>query len=202
MNYSEIVSTALAYSDRADSVDVSSNIDNFLRIVESRVNRKLRTSNQTKRAQIVTSSSIDFYALPSDFAGLRNIESVIDTERANYEYVTPEKINVHISNNLSEKVYTIIGNSLQICPPLDDTVLEINYYQRIIPLTSTADTNWLSTVAPDAYVQGLLVEINSFVKDPDSAAIWEARFNTTVGELDLEDSKDRWSGPPPMVRMA
>jgi hypothetical protein len=202
MNYSEIVSTALAYADRADNTYVSSNIDNFLRIVESRVNRSLRTAKQTKRAQIVTSADTYFYALPTDFAGLRNAESVIETQRGNYEYVTPEKINVHITNNLSEKVYTIIGRSLQICPPLDDTILEINYYQRIIPLDSTNDTNWLSEYAPDAYIQGLLVEINSFVKDADASSLWDARFNLTVAELDLEDAKDRWSGPPPMIRIS
>lgn len=202
MNYSEIVSTALAYSDRAGSEEVTANMDNFLRIVEAKVDRKLQTRNQSKRAQILMSTNKEYYSLPSDFAGLRTIYTVVEDERKNFEYVTPEKMNVHITNNLSEYVYTIMGNSLQIHPTFDDIVLQILYYQRIIPLTSTNITNWLSNYAPDAYIFGALCEISYFAKDLDSANLWEARFNIVVDDIDLEDAKDRWSGPPPVIRIA
>ena len=200
MNYTDVVNTALGYSDRADSDEIVANMDNFLRIVEAKVDRKLQTRNQSKRAQIVTTQDTEYYALPSDFAGLRTIYTVVETQRKNFEYITPEKMNVHITNNLSEYAYTIIGNSLQIHPTFDDTVLQITYYQRISPLTSSNTTNWLSNYAPDAYIFGLLSEINWFVKDPDSANMWEARFNNIINDIDLEDAKDRWSGPPPVIR--
>lgn len=200
MNYTDIINTALSYSDRADSDEIQANMDNFLRIVEAKVDRKLQTRNQSKRVQIVMSEGTEYYALPSDFAGLRAIYTVVESERKNFEYVTPEKMNVHITNNLSEYVYTIMGNSLQVQPVSDDTILQIMYYQRIIPLTATADTNWLSTYAPDAYIFGTLCEINYFAKDAQTAGIWEARFNLVLDDIDLEDAKDRWSGPPPVIR--
>lgn len=200
MNYTDIINTALSYSDRAGSDEIQANMDNFLRIVEAKVDRKLQTRNQSKRAQIVMSEGTEYYALPSDFAGLRAIYTVVESERKNYEYVTPEKMNVHITNNLSEYVYTIMGNSLQVQPVMDDTILQIMYYQRIIPLTATADSNWLSTYAPDAYIFGVLCEINYFAKDVQTAGIWEARFNLVIDDIDLEDAKDRWSGPPPVIR--
>jgi hypothetical protein len=146
------------------------------------------------------STDTEYYALPSDFAGLRAIFTVVETERKNFDYVTPEKMNVHITNNLNEYVYTIMGNSLQIHPTFDDTILQIMYYQRITPLTSINDTNWLSNYAPDAYIFGVLCEINYFVKDAQTANIWETRFNLIIDDIDLEDAKDRWSGPPPVIR--
>jgi hypothetical protein len=200
MNYTDIINTSLSYSDRANSDEIQANMDNFLRIVEAKVNRKLQTRNQSKRAQIVLTADTEYYALPSDFAGLRSIFTVVETERKNFDYVTPEKMNVHITNNLNEYVYTIMGNSLQIHPTFDDTILQIMYYQRVTPLTATNDTNWLSNYAPDAYIFGTLCEINYFVKDVQTAGIWETRFNLIIDDIDLEDAKDRWSGPPPVIR--
>lgn len=200
MNYTDVINTSLSYSDRANSDEIQANMDNFLRIVEAKVNRKLQTRNQSKRAQIVLTADTEYYALPSDFAGLRTIFTVVENERKNFEYVTPEKMNVHITNNLNEYVYTIMGNSLQIHPTFDDTILQIMYYQRVTPLTSTNDTNWLSNYAPDAYIFGTLCEINYFAKDVQTAGIWEARFNLIIDDIDLEDAKDRWSGPPPVIR--
>lgn len=204
MNYTDIVNTALLYADRGDDDEVTSKVDSFLRIVEARINRVLQTRNQSKRAYLLTSSTADYYSLPSDFAGLRNI--ILKTEVNSIsgtpmEYMTPEYLNAYIEAGNTGAYYTIISNSIQIPPVDDNQVLEVIYYQKIVPLTSTASENWLSSYSPDTYIQGLLVEISSFVKDADSAALWESRFKGSLDEISLEDAIDRWSGPPLSVRL-
>lgn len=201
MNYSDIVDTALAYADRTDSTEVASRIDKFLRVVEARVNRVLQTRMQSKRAQIVTTEGQEFYGLPDDFAGLRDIEIVVDNNRQTLQFMAPEALSLHINSSGVTPAYTIIGNSIRVWPQGGNQVIEILYYQRIIPLSSTATENWLSKISPDAYIQGLLVEINTFVKDADAAALWDGRFRQTLADMELEDSWDRWSGPTMSVRL-
>ena len=39
-----------------------------------------------------------------------------------------------------------------------------------------------------------MVEISAFVKNPDATSLWNSRFKESLGEIDLDDSKARWSG--------
>jgi hypothetical protein len=204
LTYDEIKATALDYADRADDTDVVNRLDAFLRVVEARVNRVLQTGRQSKRSHIYTNSGHSFYALPDDFAGMRSIvlkTTTSDNSGIILDYVVPEVMNTHINQNRSNGVYTIIGCSLQVWPVTDNYVLEIVYYQQLVPLSSTVPENWLTRMSPDAYIQGLLVEINSFVRDQEAALLWDGRFKQTLVDMQYEDDIDRWSGPAPAVRL-
>jgi len=79
-------------------------------------------------------------------------------------------------------------------------IIEIVYYQKLVPLTSLATTNWLSASHPDVYTFGLLVEISSFVKDAEAKALWDARFMDAVAAIQTDDDRIRWSGTPLTIR--
>ena len=147
-----------------------------------------------------------YYGLPADFSGARDVEFV-DIGGANREtlsLVTPEQMTQRAASTLVtgvQPVYTIVANQIQIYPPQDGRVMEIVYYQNLPNLTVLDAENWLSAYAPDAYVFGLLVEINAFVKDATSAQLWDGRFKEVMNELDADDQRGRWSGPSLKVRV-
>ena len=205
MNYSDIIAIAKDYADRTDDADVAVRMDGFLRMVESRVNRTLQTGRQARRAHIFTSKDSTFYTLPVDFAGMRNIvmkDLTTDHAGVVLDYVSPEMIQSYILAEGAMPVYTVVAGSLQVWPVLDAKVLEIVYYQRLPELTALEPTNWLTASAPDVYIQGLLVEIMSFVRDHQASEMWDGRFRATLDEMQYDDSIDRWSGPSPAVRIA
>lgn len=206
MDYAGIVSTALAYSDRATSIPVSSNMDNFLRIVESRVNRQLliMRMSSTVYTPIDTTQLQPFrYALPDDFLAERSIR-ITQLETPSYSnvllLVNHEQFS-NIQNNVSSlPVYMLISGFIQINPvpvnAVDATyILEINYFKGVPAIISGA-TNWLSQYYPDIYIFGLMVEINSFVKDAETTAMWDARFQGALSELSNFDNKAVYSGTP------
>jgi hypothetical protein len=212
MNYQEVIRTALTYTDRLADPELSEQLpdqswprlDLALRMVESRVNRNLQTRNQSKRAYIITSIAKEYYGLPVDFAGLRDIEvraSQDATARQTMQYVTPEYMNSIVGRAHKTPYYTIVNNMLQISQKLDGMILEVIYYQKLPPLTVKDNTNWLSEGYPDCYVYGLMTEIGVFTKDVDAISIAEQRFAASISEIDFEDQKDGWSGPPPVVRL-
>jgi hypothetical protein len=206
MKYSEIVNLALTYSDRSDR-EVVNRIGDFLHVVESRVNRQLKTQRMTARTVTILAADQEYYALPGDFAGMRDIEIRQNLEavrRLSLTYVTPENLNniAGLGYSGPSCFYTIVANQLQIFPRQLSGIIEIVYYRRLPHLadTSAAESNWLSEYNPDVYVFGLLVEISSFVKDPDAAILWDKRFLDALGEVSFDDQVSRWSGQTLTIR--
>ena len=203
MNYLAVKEIALSYSDRESDAELPAKIDSFLRIVEARVDRVLKVQRMTVRTLLTTVAGQEYYGLPSDFAGLRDIEvrsaDTVDGEardRQTLSYLSPEQMNAvsSIDGGTVGIYYTIIANQLQISPPKDAKIMELVYYRKLPNLTENDNTNWLSEDNPDTYVFGLMVEISAFVKNEQSTALWDARFKESLAEIDLDDSKSRWSG--------
>jgi len=206
MTYEEILALALSYSDRSDQ-ETADRMDDFLRIVESRVNRIMKVQKMSYRAVIATVADQSYYGLPSDFSGLRDIQLNNGDKTTTLQYLTPEQMNTK-SNDTGLAVdgtsdtifYNIIADQLHITPAQVDNQLELTYYKNLTALTDVDSTNWLSSQYPDAYTFGLLVEISSFAKDQAAVAIWEQRFQQVTSEMELEDIDNRWSGTPLQIR--
>ena len=209
MNYTEIKNAALAYSDRQDSTAVVANMDNFLRVVEARMNRLLTIDDLSIRYQFPAPNPADGrYNLPADFSALQDISiiAVADTtQRTTLLLINPEQMNnaTSVGNNPagSKRFYNIIAGQLVIQPVIDDTsILEIVYYGKLLPLTSIVINNWIATNNPDVYIFGLMTEINSFMKDGVTADAWNARFVQAISEISSADDQLVYSGPPLITR--
>lgn len=203
MNYSEIVTAVLAYSDRTGDAEATANIDTFIRVAESRLNRVLRVGGMETRASISTVADQSYYLLPDDFGGIRDIElraEVGGTTSATLLYASPEQMNNYRATGDIVGYYTIIANQLQINPMSDGFTLEVIYYRRIPNLTLTAPTNWLSNLHPDIYIMAVLVEISTFTKDADAIMVFSGRFDDALAAIINSDSIDRWSGTSLQIR--
>ena len=203
MNYTEIINLALSYSDRTDS-DITERMGDFVKVVEARINRALRVNQMSTRSIVVTLKDQQYIGLPKDFAGIRDIEvkekGAIKGVTAHY--LNPEQMNsTVVANGPGSIYYTIVSNQIQLFPAQDDKLLEIVYYRLLDHLDIDNDTNWLSLRYPDSYVFGLIVEIESFVKNPAGAEMWNQRFESALVEIAQEDQIDRWSGTPLTVKV-
>lgn len=203
MIYSEIKDVALQYSMRKDAETIAM-MDNFLRLVESRMDRALSIREMFYRAVLVTEEAKGYYGLPAGFMAMRDIqvqETIDGGEKLTPIYASPEEMNKAITNGDTQLMYTIIANQIQVNPTSDDQLLEIVYRKRIPPLTDKDPENWASVTVPDAYIFGLLVEISAFAKDEAAAQLWEARFSNVMSGLQSDDDESRWSGPQLRIRL-
>lgn len=202
MKYDEIIATAISYSMRQDQ-ETADMMDAFLRIVESRVNRSLSVSQMFDRAMISVVGGTHYYGLPDGFMSIRDIQlndsnnHVVGT----FSYVSPEIMNAHLRDDDQALFYTLIANQLQISNPTDNTMLEVVYRQRLSPLNTVDNLNWLSDIAPDIYIFGLLVEISAFAKDGPAGEVWNDRLTGALQALQHDDDKNRWSSPSLSIRM-
>ena len=134
MTYDEIVQAALSYADRVDT-ETMSQMDIFLRVVEARINRKIKTQEMSVRSQLTLIEGQEYYALPNDYGGMRDIE--IRPTNSSYKripssYLNPEQFDNAVTNNLNENYYTIVAGQIQIYPTKPaGYILEIIYYRKL-----------------------------------------------------------------------
>ena len=207
MDYQTVIDVSLGYADRADSVPIASNMDNFLRVVESRVNRALLTQKMSTTAYTPIDTTALYpnrYPLPEDFLSERSIritQQELLTYSSTLSLVNPEQMANLRNNNSAYAAYCIISGYIEIWPvPVNtDTstyILEINYFRRVPALSPATVNNWLSDTNPDCYVFGLLTEINSFAKDGEAAMLWDTRFKQALDEITLLNERATYSGNP------
>ena len=204
MNYAEIKDAALAYADRSDSA-TSANIDVFLRMVEARVNRVLRNEEMCIQYDIATVQDQSDYSLPSDYAGMRSISLETAGAIQPLQYLNPEAADWLVDSDETDVLYyTIRSKKLVLMKPPADTAsnIRINYFKKVPELTSTDTTNWLSTMHPDIYIAGLMVEISSFVKNIPASKAWNEKFKAAVDECVAANWGDKWSGTSMFIRIA
>ena len=190
-----------AYADRYDT-EVDDNLVNMLAMAEDRMSRIMRNREMTARVNIVIDGS-EYYPLPADFAGLRDIKMVpTNGSPITLHYLTPEQANNVIRDSGPTRYYVIQANQLRLVKPTDgDGVIELTYYQRVPPLTTDDSTNWILTNHGDIYKSAMMAEVESFVKnDARAAGFWE-QLAGMFEELSYRDSQDRWSGTPLATRL-
>lgn len=208
MNYTELVAAAKAYADRND-IEVDSNMDTFIVMVEARINRLLKTRKQSTRAYTPSVAGQEYYTLPPDYAGMRNVQidtalPYLDHSIAVLDYLSPDQFDIQRGKPYAgSNYYAVMGDQIQIYPVMDAGYsIEMFYYQKVTPLTDSAPNNWVSSDHPDIYLSGIIGEIETFVKNYEVAAGWFGRMQIAVDELDNSDVQERWAGGPLRVRVA
>ena len=207
MNYKEIVDAAKAYTDRYDEELVSA-MPAFIKVVEGKINNALRTGDQSVRAQIWLEREQEYYTLPCDWGGARDVEILHEGRQhgRTLVYLAPEEMN-KLKRERDSSVrgrhnyYTIIAGQIQVAPPTENERLEIVYYQRLPQLEGDSDSNWLTEKNPDAYIFGLCTEISAFAKDATSYETYKIRFSEAMMDITMEDQVTRWSGPALRVQV-
>lgn len=205
MDYASIKQTAQAYVDRYDD-ELVEVMPSFTRIVEGKINTALKTGEQSVRGQIWLERDQEYYGLPSDWGGFRDVEIIQDGQKVGrtLTYLAPEEMNKLNRRDQARKrhnYYTVIANQIQVAPTTDNEVLEVVYFQRLPALINDTDANWLTEKNPDAYVFGLCAEMAAFAKDEPAFQTYDARFKETLGQITQDDQITRWSGPALRVQV-
>ena len=98
MNYEELIAAAQAYADRND-LEVKESMETFILMAEARINRVLKTRKQSTSTYTPTVTDQEFYSLPPDYAGMRDIQLNSDLpdgphKSASFTMLTPELFNI------------------------------------------------------------------------------------------------------------
>lgn len=208
MNYRELIAAAQLYADR-NNIEISGSIDIFITMAEARMNRVLKTREQSARWYTPVVPFLEYYSMPLDYRGMRNLKLLVgipsnnDNETVKMNYVPPESMDSVARTGAKGEVYfTIEANQLRIYPAQEvGCTLEMLYYQKVPNLTLENDTNWMSEEHPDIYLAGMVSEIEIFTKNYEVGKAWDDKMSRCIAELEESDVTEMTSGPQMIVKL-
>lgn len=175
--------------------DLTAQIPTFIRLLEARANRVLRTHDMVKRSTAATTEG--YFTVPSDWRETVSLLRTSGGRGAPLEFVNVEKaseLRVCLPASGDPQFYTHLdGKFLMIPAPSAEVELELVYRAAIPPLVGDNSTNWLLTKSPDIYLYGSLAAAEPYLKNDERLPIWKTL--TDQAFVDMQYEAERASFP-------
>ncbi len=165
----------------AGRTDLSSYYADYVTLFEAHAARRLRVRSMESTVSLSVSSGVA--SLPSDYLGWKRL-TWTGNPNTNLEYATPDWVQINYPDSSASgppSVFTIIGSNINV-RPVDSTALSLTYYAKNTAVASTL--NWLFNNHPGAYLFGALTEAAAFTADDQMLAIWKARRDEVMQEVE------------------
>jgi len=193
MTYDSLSADVLSYLERSDEATIQK-IPTFIMLAESKISNEIKILGQI---QVVTSNMEVGNGIINKPARWRETVSMNITVAGvrrpvlnrRYEYLRtywPDASQTDVPKFYSDYDY----NHWFVAPtPNDDYAFEVLYYERLQPLSSANQTNWLTINAPQLMLYGTLLEAMPFLKNDERVPLWQAMYDRALQTLKIEDVK-------------
>lgn len=194
MNYTELVTAIQDYTQNEETSFVS-NIPNFVRQAEERLNRSVMLPELRKNATASTTSGNSYLSRPADFLAVFSL-AVVDSA-GNYSYLIDKDVNFireaypSASTAALPRYYAKFdgdveggqGNFILGPAPDEDYVVELHYYYDPESIV-TAGQSWYGDNAETALLYGALIEAYTYMKgEADLIKQYTERYAEALGQL-------------------
>ena len=191
MTYDSLTTDLTKYLERNDTAVVQQ-IPQFIMLAEFEIAQQIKTLGQQ---QVVESTMTVGNPIIQKPARWRKTTSMNLTTQSGeiqpiylrkYEYLRSYSPNV--SSTDTPLYYADYNYDNWIVAPTPDFAyaFEVLYYERIQPLSSETQTNWLTQNAPNAMLYGTLLQAMPFLKN-DQRQIFQQKYTEAMQVLKQED---------------
>ncbi|TFV71671.1 hypothetical protein E4K64_25415 [Bradyrhizobium frederickii] len=209
-DYTTLQAAAVEYLAREQDATLVSRVPSFIQLVEAKFNRLLFCRQMENRATALIdtgSSEPEFISLPTDFQTMRRIRLSSVEGKPCLEYRSGTQMDEYrasIANASSQPAYfTILGDEIELVPTPDAAyTVEMVYRKNIPTLSDSNTTNWLLTLAPDAYLYGALLEAAPYIKADERIQVWGAGFSSAIDSLNGLSLTSEFNAGPLTVRVS
>lgn len=208
-DYSSLITAVTEYLAREEDATLIARIPTFIQLSEAKMNRNLFVRQMEVRATaLVNMSSAEpqYISLPLTFQSMRRVRITSDSTKPTLNYITPAQMDewrATTADASGEPLYfTIFGSEMELYPTPDSAYTIEMIYRSLIPaLTTLNTTNWLLTLAPDAYLYGALLEASPYIKDDNRLQVWGAAFTSTIDGLSSLGLTSTYNAGPLQMRI-
>jgi len=190
MTYDSLTSTVLQYLERKDAAVVAA-IPTFISLTEFEIAQEIKTLGQLQVAQSHMTAGNPVLQKPARWR--KTVSMNVTTQTGDqpvflrkYEYLR----NYAPSSSMGDvpQYYADTDWDHWYLAPTPDQAyaFEVLYYERIEPLSSTNQTNWLTMNAPNAMLFGTLLQAMPFLKN-DQRVIFQQKYTEALNSLKTED---------------
>lgn len=194
-SYSELKTTIANYLARSD---LTTQIPDFIRLGEIRLQRDLRTRQMLVVVTASTVSGDSTVGLPNDFLEMRDIH-LNTTPATAVSYLSPNAFYSGARTTDSGKPvnYTVLGSELQLAP-IPDTAytLQMLYYAKPNALSDSVSSNVFLSNYPDALLYAALGEAEPYLMNDARLQTWAALYDRAINAISVSDQSSEYGGQP------
>lgn len=190
LTYDSLTSTVLQYLERKDAAVVNA-IPTFITLAEFEIAQEIKTLGQLQVAEATMLTGNPNLQKPARWRKTVSMSITVDGVKQpvylrKYEYLKnywPDTTKTDVPKYYADTDW----DHWFIAPtPDQDYTFEVLYYERISPLSSTNQTNWLTQNAPNALLFGTLMQAMPFLKN-DQRQIFQQKYDVALQSLKTED---------------
>jgi hypothetical protein len=191
MTYDTLNSTVLQYLERSDQATIDA-IPTFITLAEFEIAQEIKSLGQLQLVQSNLNPNNPNFEKPARWRKTVSVNYTDATGKKNpillrkYEYLIGYSQNNTVSG--APLYYADTTWDWWYFAPTPDQAypIEILYYERIAPLSSSNQTNWLTRNAPNAMLYGTLLQAMPFLKN-DQRVIFQQKYTEAMRSLKDED---------------
>ena len=190
LTYDSLTDSVLQYLERSDAAVIDA-IPTFITLCEFEIAQQIKTLGQQ---QVVNSvMSVNNAILPKPARWRKTVSFNVTGASGTptpvylrkYEYLL--NYNTGGANGLPLYYSDYDYDHWLVSPtPDDDYPFQVLFYERLQPLSSTNQTNWLTQNAPNAMLYGTLLQAMPFLKN-DQRTIFQQKYQEAMTVLKAED---------------
>jgi hypothetical protein len=190
MTYDDLTTTVLQYLERKDAAVVNA-IPTFISLAEFEIAQEIKTLGQLQVVEATMTAANPVLQKPARW---RKTVSMNVSVNGVYQPVLLRKYE-YLKNYWTDASKTDVPlyyadtdwDHWYLAPtPSTAFNFECLYYERIAPLSSTNQTNWLTQNAPNAMLFGTLLQAMPFLKN-DQRTIFQQKYTEAIQALKAED---------------
>lgn len=190
LTYDSLTSTVLQYLERRDTAVVNA-IPTFITLAEFEIAEQIKTLGQLQVVESTMTASNPVLQKPARWRKTVSMSVTVDGVKQpvylrKYEYLKnywPDTNQTSIPQYYAD---TDWDHWFLAPTPAVAYDFEVLYYERIAPLSSTNQTNWLTQNAPNAMLFGTLLQAMPFLKN-DQRQIFQQKYTESLQSLKAED---------------
>jgi hypothetical protein len=187
--YAELVSALDGANGYLHRTDLTAKIPDFIKIAESRINRKLRVLLQETESTLTATIGSRLMAAPSLFGTPIALWLETYPPREELIYRTPDDLPVDTGNGGSD-YYTVDGSNIATENPADiEYSYTLRYWTKFDIATSL--TNTVLTNYPDIYIYGTLVASTAWTQDMTQLQFWAQQRDEAMAEAMADTRKTK-----------
>lgn len=183
------------WSHRTDISDV---IDNFIELAENDIDKRLLLRSNELRATVSASTSERFLALPDRFLKMRRLTIAASGNQVDIRFKAPDQMRIEAAAGTPR--YFTVSSQIEFDRVPDSAyTIEMQYFSRLNPLSTSNTTNDVLTDYPDLYLWGSLSHLAMWEKDLNMVAAYQAKFDDSIVYANKQERKGRYGPTPTMT---
>jgi hypothetical protein len=190
MTYDSLTATVLQYLERSDQSTINA-IPTFITLAEFEIAQEVKTLGQLQIVESTMTQGNPVLQKPARWRKTVSMNVLVGSKKQpvllrKYEYL---KNYWQDDTQTSTPLYyaDTDWDHWYLAPTPDQAyTFEVLYYERIAPLSSVNQTNWITQNAPNAMLFGTLLQAMSYLKN-DQRQIFQQKYTEALQALKAED---------------